>query len=104
LIRETFLMSPSGVPPQVADSTAPNTESTAAAVMEAPPTSVLRLPSTSVEEGEIQIPEVTEPAPTMEGPTTSIPEANFTIQVAAFREYQDAVSLSTLLQDYGHPS
>jgi cell division septation protein DedD len=40
----------------------------------------------------------------MEGPTTFIPEANFTIQVAAFREYQDAVSLSTLLQDYGHPS
>ena len=33
-----------------------------------------------------------------------IHEANFTVQVAAFRQYQDAESLRNLLQDYGHPS
>ena len=96
LIREAFLMSPSSAPPGAPDSTASAPESTAAAAAESAPA--------SVEEGPTQISGPTEPLPPIEVPITSVVEANFTIQVAAFREYPDAESLSNLLQDYGHPS
>ena len=96
MIREAFLMSPSSAPPGAPDSTASAPESTAAAAAESAPA--------SVEEGPTQISGPTEPLPPIEVPITSVVEANFTIQVAAFREYPDAESLSNLLQDYGHPS
>ena len=104
LIREAFLIPPPNLLPQIPVSPAPTTRSTPVTVEEPPLSSEVELSPAPVEEGELQIPELTAPEPTGEEPVTPEFQANFTIQVAAFREYQDAESLSNLLQDYGHPS
>jgi len=104
LIRETLLLGPSSTPYQGPDSTTPATDPAALAAVEFPASSVEELPGVSVEERELQIPELEEPRATIREPIASLHEANFTVQVAAFREYQNAVSLNNLLEDYGHPS
>jgi len=104
LIREALLMRSSNVPPQLPDSTTSATETTGTVGAEVFANSVVEPPPVSVEEDRLPMTELTLPLTTDRELIAPIHEANFTVQVAAFRQYQDAESLRNLLQDYGHPS
>jgi hypothetical protein len=104
LVREALLLRPSSSPPQYPDSTAPATETTGTDMLDISQNSAVIQPPASVEEGERRSPELTAPLASTQQFIAPIHEAKFTVQVAAFREFQDAESLSNLLQDYGHPS
>lgn len=104
LIREALLMRSSNVPPQLPDSTTSATETTGTVGAEVFANSVVEPPPVSVEEDKLPMTELTLPLTTDRELIAPIHEANFTVQVAAFRQYQDAESLRNLLQDYGHPS
>ncbi|MEE8349245.1 MAG: SPOR domain-containing protein [Acidobacteriota bacterium] len=105
LIREALLLSPSSTSSQKTGAPRQNESTALATEIEFPTTSAAALPLASATESRSQPSEV--PALQPYGGEPFIPliqEANFTVQVAAFKEYQDAESLSNLLQDYGYPS